>query len=100
MGRGCKWRHIGRPTVRDASLRDAPHYEAGRDWRGRSSLHRALVVEAVLVVLDDGGDGLEAVLVALLHRVLQVEVLDRDVVGAELEVATHRLEARLLDLAA
>src|SRR6476646_7072846 len=60
------------------------------------SLHRAFVVELILAVLDDGGDGLEHVVVALFHHVLQIEVLDRDVVVAELESAAHRLEVGFL----
>src|ERR1041385_5029894 len=67
---------------------------------GWSFRHLALVVVLVLVVLDDGGDGLQPVFVAFLHRVLQIEVLDRDVVGPELEVAAHRLEVGLLGGAA
>src|SRR5690348_15928836 len=44
-----------------------------------SSLHRALVVETILVVLDDGGDGLQRELAfGVLHHVLQIEALDRD----------------------
>ena len=38
-----------------------------------ASLHRAFVVVLILIVLDDRGDGLEHVFVALLHRVLQIE---------------------------
>src|SRR5262249_17367517 len=64
------------------------------------SLHRALADVLVLVVLDDGRDGLEDVIVALLHRILQIEILDRDVIGAELEVAAHGLEVRFLHLLA
>src|ERR1019366_2805121 len=63
------------------------------------SLHRAFVVEAILIILDDGGDGLERELaVGVLHHVLQIEVLDRDVIIAELEGAAQRLEIRLLHL--
>src|SRR5476649_2132670 len=54
------------------------------------SLHRALVVEVILAVLDDGGDGLEHELtLGVLHHVLQIEVLNRNVVVAKLEVAAH-----------
>ena len=46
-------------------------------------LHRALVVELVLAVLDDGGDGLEReVAVSVLDHVLQIEILYREVVVA------------------
>src|SRR5262245_14849813 len=43
--------------------------------------HRALLPVLVLIVFYNRGDGLEHVVVALLHRVLQIEVLDRNVVG-------------------
>src|SRR5882672_100185 len=57
------------------------------------SLHRALTVEGILVVLDDRGDGLEYELAfGVLDHVLEIEGLDREVVVAELEVAAHRLE--------
>jgi hypothetical protein len=51
----------------------------------------------VLIVLDNGGNRLEAKIVALLHHVLQIEILDRNVIWAELEVAAHRLEVGFLD---
>src|SRR6185437_4126602 len=45
------------------------------------SLHRALVVEAILVVLDDGGDRPQHVVAfRIFHRILKVEILDRNVV--------------------
>src|SRR4051812_13515760 len=51
-------------------------------------LHRALVVEAVLVVLDDGRHRLQRQLAfGILDHVLQVEILDRDVVVAIFERA-------------
>jgi hypothetical protein len=57
------------------------------------SLHRAFVVEAVLVVLDDGGDGLQRQrAVGVLDHVLQIEVLDRDVIVAVFERAAQRFE--------
>src|SRR5258708_6576394 len=60
---------------------------------GHESFHRALVVEAILVVLDDGRDGLERELaVSVLDDVLQIEILDRHVVVAELEAAAQRLK--------
>src|ERR1700722_4749063 len=55
----------------------------------------ATVVERVLIVLEDGGHGLEHVVVALFHQILQVEILDRNMVVAELEVAAQRLEVGL-----
>src|SRR5271169_4763045 len=61
------------------------------------SLHRTFVVEAILVVLDDGGDRLQRELaVGILDHVLQVEILDRDVVVAVFERAAQRLEVGLL----
>src|SRR5512138_2356644 len=55
--------------------------------------HRALTVISVLVVLDDGGDGLEhEVALSVLHHILEIECLDRKVVVIELKVATHRLK--------
>src|SRR4051812_35013301 len=63
------------------------------------SFHRALVVEAVLVVLDDGGNRLQRELaVGVLDHILQVEILDRDVVVAIFESAAQRLEVGLLHL--
>src|SRR5258705_13111849 len=60
------------------------------------SLHRAFVGEAILAVLDDGGDGFQRELTfGVLDHVLQIEILDRDVVVAELERAAHRLEIGL-----
>src|SRR5574339_104429 len=58
--------------------------------------HLALRVMDVLEILDDRGDGLQHVFVALLHRLLQIEILDRNVVRPELETAAHRFEIRLL----
>ena len=60
--------------------------------RWRSSLHRALVVELVLVVLDDGRNRLQHVFVAMLYRFLQIEALNGNVVVAVFEVAAHRLK--------
>src|ERR1700748_464136 len=49
------------------------------------SLHRTFVVEAVLIVLDDGRDRLQRQFaVGALDHVLKVEALDRDMVVAEL----------------
>src|SRR5882724_10271893 len=56
-----------------------------------SSLHRALAVKLVLAVLDDRRHRLEReVAFAVLHHVLQVEVLDREVVVAVLVRPAHR----------
>src|SRR5215831_13325948 len=58
--------------------------------------HVALLKVLVLIVLHDRRDGLQPVFVAVLHRFLQVEVLDRDVIGSEFEVPAHRFEVGLL----
>src|SRR6185369_8999303 len=72
-----------------------------RQPRTAPLFHRAAVVKAVLVVLDNGRDGVEDVVaLSVLHHVLQIEILDRDVVVAELEVAAHGLEVGLLHLLA
>src|SRR6266700_6619112 len=66
-------------------------------WSAPKSLHRTFVGEAILAALDDGGDGFQRELtVGVLHHVLQIEILDRDVVVAELERAAHRLEIGFL----
>src|SRR6476646_4459546 len=73
----------------------------GRSCAGRTrkSLHRAFVVEVILTVLDDGGNRLQRELtVGVLHHVLQVKILDRDVVVAVFERAADRLEVYLLHL--
>src|SRR5215208_8136371 len=55
-----------------------------------SPLHRALDVEFVLAVLDDGGDGLERqVAFCILDHVLQIEILNRKVVVAVLVRTPH-----------
>src|SRR5262245_60092060 len=59
----------------------------------RLPLHRALLVVRVLVILEDGLLDLHLHLAARsLHRLQQVEVLDRRVVGVEAELAARRLE--------
>src|SRR5690242_18620096 len=56
----------------------------------RSPFHRAAVVEAVLVVLDDGGDGLERqISLGVLHDVLEIEILDRELIVAVLVRPAH-----------
>src|SRR5262249_29212546 len=62
----------------------------------RSVRHLALLPVLVLIVLDDGGDRLEPVFVAVPDRLLQIEVLDWDVIGSELEAAAHGFEVGLL----
>src|SRR5271170_2074118 len=57
------------------------------------SFHRTSIVIAILIVLDDGGDRLERQsAVSVLHHILQIEILDRDVVVPVSERAAHRLE--------
>src|SRR5579864_6630397 len=96
------WRRVTTPTDRQTitgcpagACHRAGHFGpdplAGHD--NRRSLHRTLVVEFVLVVLDDERDGMQLVAaVGGLGGVLQVEILDRDVVVAEPEIAAYRLE--------
>src|SRR5215475_10483976 len=56
-------------------------------------LHRAFLVVGVLVVLEDGLLDLHLHFAAgPPHRLQQVEVLDRRVVGVEAELAARRLE--------
>src|SRR5262245_15196083 len=63
-----------------ASKRRQRRCAAAVPYRGRS-LHRALVVKAILIVLDDGGDGLKCEIAFLvLDRLLQIEILDREVI--------------------
>src|SRR5262249_39140629 len=58
--------------------------------------HLALLPVLVLIVLDDGGGRLEPVFVAIPDRLLQIEILDWDVIGSELEAAAHGFEVGLL----
>src|SRR5215471_13229687 len=61
------------------------------------SLHRTTVVEAILIVLDDSRDGVKRIAgIRILSGVLQIKILDRDVVVAELEIAANRFEVRFL----
>src|SRR5262245_14073255 len=64
---------------------EAPASAVFRRIGAMSLRHVALADVLVLIVLDDRRDRLQPELVAVLHRVLQVEVLDRHVVRAELE---------------
>src|SRR5437762_3214809 len=72
----------------------APSNETGAPTRSRSrscpsgSLHRALFVVGILGGGHRGGDRLDRHhALRVLHRLLDVEVLDRELVGVELEVA-------------
>src|SRR5262245_24304702 len=66
-------------------------------YPGQESVrHFALLPVLVLIVLHDRRDGLQTIFVAVLHCLLKIEVLDRDVIGPELEVSAHRLEIGLL----
>src|ERR1700693_3273175 len=87
-------------TSREAERHRTERKTAAAHERRRSigqgdlrSLHRTFVVEAVLAVFNDGGDGFQRQFaVGVLHHVLQIEVLDRDVVVAVFERPAHRLE--------
>src|SRR5215831_9935414 len=66
-----------------------------------SQLHRATIVELVLIVLDYGRHRLERqVALGVLDHVLQVEVLDREVVVAILVRPAHRFVVGLAHLGA
>ena len=50
------------------------------------SFHWTFIVIAILVIFDDGGDGFQREpTVGVLHHILQIEILDRDVVVAKPE---------------
>src|SRR5438132_12030922 len=100
-------RNISRPSCRPFSIwisrystsrlflkRNGSAMPRSRQPSGsQASLHRALLVVRILGVLHGGGDGLHRHhAVGVLHRFLDVEVLDREVVGVVLEVAAQRLE--------
>src|SRR5262245_54700460 len=60
------------------------------------SLHVTLVNETILVVFHNGCDGLEnKITVLIFHSLLQIEVLDRDVIGVKSELSPHRFEIGL-----
>src|ERR1700735_4937658 len=83
-------------TIKNVDGRDEPGHDVPRKLV-TCLLHRALIVEFVLVVLDDQRHGVKRVAaVGAFLRVLQIEILNRDVIVAELEVAAHRLEIGLL----
>src|SRR5665647_1391965 len=87
----CSQKYAAYPQANGGSANAPPP-----SYSAPGSLHRALVVEVILAVLDDGGDGLEhEVALGVLDHVLQVEVLDRHMVVAELEIAAHRLAVGL-----
>ena len=52
-------------------------------------------MESILAVFNDGGDRFEHIAVPVLYGFLQVEVLDRNVIGTEPELAAHGLEVGL-----
>src|SRR5579884_3369963 len=80
--------HLSRDAAASLRVRrgaDAP----STNNSSRPSLHRTLIVESILVVLDDQRDGVERVAaVRVLGGVLQVEILNRNVVIAISERAT------------
>src|SRR4051812_41920450 len=62
-------------------------------------LHLAVLVVGVLVLLERLGDDLHlGAILAALHRLQQVEVLDRMLVDVEVELAADRVEVRLAHL--
>src|SRR4249919_3021424 len=74
---------------------EAPQLSA-RLVRGALPFHRALLVIAILVVLDDPGDGAQRVLaLRVLGGLLQVEALDREMIVAVAIRPAHRGVARL-----
>src|ERR1700722_14114165 len=76
--------------VRPRSQRDRHHHLSDilNLKQVRGLFHRAFVVEVILIVLDDASDGLERErAIGILHHILQIEILDRDVVVAVFEGA-------------
>src|SRR6185369_7766511 len=72
---------VGSPRVIGTAQRDGGADDAAAVPRAMRSLHRALARLRVLPVLDGGLDGLERQhAVGILHRFLNVEVLDRELV--------------------
>jgi hypothetical protein len=51
--------------------------------------HLALRVMDVLEVPDDRSGRLQHEIIAVFYHILQIEILDRNVVGPELEAAAH-----------
>src|SRR6476620_6169516 len=102
-------RNISRPSCTPFSTwiryTIAPSNETGALSRSRyptyrcGSLHRALFVVGIPACGHRGGDRLDGHhALRILHRLLDVEVLDRELVGVVLEVAAQRLEVGLLEL--
>src|ERR1700687_3977602 len=60
-------------------------YQVKRDSEtGMRSLHRTSIVESILIVLDDRRNGMERITaVGVLHGVLKIKVLNRDMIVAE-----------------
>src|SRR5689334_22070283 len=64
----------------------------------RSLLHRTLVMEAILAVLDDRGHGLQRQLaVGALDNFLEIKILDRKLVVALTDRTPHLTEIGLAD---
>src|SRR5437016_3714528 len=92
MNRSMTWKSWPKSDISDFGWGG----ELGRACGASSPFHRALVVELVLAVLDDGGNGLEREIAAgVLDHLLQIEILDRKMVVAVLVGATHRCIVRL-----
>src|SRR5262249_45574112 len=90
-----------RPCSIKSSMARPPNTGGGRTPPPASAAaflpaHRALLVIAVLVVVDDLRDRAQRVLaLRVLDRLLQIEALDREVVVAVAVRAAHRGVARL-----
>src|SRR4029450_7698722 len=108
-------RNISRPSCTPFSIwssrysipRHIPANETGARCRApviaerAGSLHRALLIVRILAVLHGRGDGLHRHhAFGILDRFLDVEVLDRELVGVVLEAPAQRLEVGLLHLGA
>src|SRR5215510_9262626 len=101
-------RNISRPSCTPFSIwisrySIAPSNETGAQarsrlpLRSRASFHRALFVIGVLARGHSRGDGLDRHhALRILDRLLDVEVLDRELIGIVLEIAAQRLEVCLL----
>src|SRR6185437_2751463 len=70
--------------------RARPSYQA-------SMHHMAALVEAVLVIAEHLADDLVLQDAVLFHDARGIEILNREMVGVESEIAAHRVEWRLLE---
>jgi hypothetical protein len=67
----------------------SPASTSGHSNPAGSVRHLALAHMLILIILDNGGNRLKAIVIAILDHVLQIEILNRNVVWAELEVTAH-----------